>query len=93
MSSWGYAQRYNPPGLPTLCNAEQVRTIPSAPRRRQATNNPPPSLSIEVAIRESVLTALNPHANKLTIHILAAVAQHEREMIAQRTWPHRRPIR
>jgi len=23
----------------------------------------------------------NPHANKLTIHILAAVAQHEREMI------------
>jgi DNA invertase Pin-like site-specific DNA recombinase len=35
----------------------------------------------------------NPHANKLTIHILAAVAQHEREMIAQRTWPHRRPIR
>jgi DNA invertase Pin-like site-specific DNA recombinase len=27
----------------------------------------------------------NPHANKLTIHILAAVAEHEREMIAQRT--------
>jgi DNA invertase Pin-like site-specific DNA recombinase len=27
----------------------------------------------------------NPHANKLTAHILAAVAQHEREMIAQRT--------
>src|SRR6266700_7110173 len=27
----------------------------------------------------------NPHANKLTIHILAAVAQHEREMISQRT--------
>jgi DNA invertase Pin-like site-specific DNA recombinase len=27
----------------------------------------------------------NPHANKLTIHILVAVAQHEREMIAQRT--------
>jgi DNA invertase Pin-like site-specific DNA recombinase len=27
----------------------------------------------------------NPHANKLTIHILAAVAQHEREMIAART--------
>src|SRR5947208_16811177 len=27
----------------------------------------------------------NPHANKLTIHILAAVAQHERELIAQRT--------
>jgi DNA invertase Pin-like site-specific DNA recombinase len=24
----------------------------------------------------------NPHANKLTVHILAAVAQHEREMIA-----------
>jgi DNA invertase Pin-like site-specific DNA recombinase len=27
----------------------------------------------------------NPHANKLTLHILAAVAQHEREMISQRT--------
>jgi DNA invertase Pin-like site-specific DNA recombinase len=27
----------------------------------------------------------NPHANKLTIHILAAVAQHEREMIRART--------
>ena len=31
------------------------------------------------------VAADNPHANKLTIHILAAVAQHEREMIAQRT--------
>ena len=27
----------------------------------------------------------NPHANKLTLHILAAVAQHEREMIGDRT--------
>ena len=27
----------------------------------------------------------NPHANKLTIHILAAMAQHEREQIGQRT--------
>ena len=27
----------------------------------------------------------NPHANKLTVHILAAVAQHEREQISQRT--------
>jgi DNA invertase Pin-like site-specific DNA recombinase len=27
----------------------------------------------------------NPHATKLTIHILAAVYQHEREMISQRT--------
>lgn len=27
----------------------------------------------------------NPHATKLTIHILAAVAEHEREMISQRT--------
>jgi DNA invertase Pin-like site-specific DNA recombinase len=27
----------------------------------------------------------NPHANKLTIHILAAVAQHERETISART--------
>jgi DNA invertase Pin-like site-specific DNA recombinase len=28
---------------------------------------------------------VNPHANKLTIHILAAVAQHEREIISTRT--------
>ncbi len=27
----------------------------------------------------------NPHANKLTVHILAAFAQHEREMISERT--------
>src|SRR6202047_2728659 len=27
----------------------------------------------------------NPHAARLTLHILAAVAEHEREMIAQRT--------
>ena len=27
----------------------------------------------------------NPHANKLTIHILGAVAQHEREIISART--------
>jgi DNA invertase Pin-like site-specific DNA recombinase len=27
----------------------------------------------------------NPHANKLTVHILAAVAQHERELISLRT--------
>ena len=27
----------------------------------------------------------NPHMNKLTIHILAAVAEHEREMLSERT--------
>ena len=27
----------------------------------------------------------NPHASRLTLHILAAVAEHEREMIAART--------
>jgi DNA invertase Pin-like site-specific DNA recombinase len=27
----------------------------------------------------------NPHATRLTLHILAAVAEHEREMIAERT--------
>jgi len=28
---------------------------------------------------------VDPHAYKLTVHILAAVAQHEREMISERT--------
>jgi DNA invertase Pin-like site-specific DNA recombinase len=28
---------------------------------------------------------INPHANKLTIHILAAVAEHGRDAISQRT--------
>src|SRR5207253_5665545 len=27
----------------------------------------------------------NPHASRLTLHILAAVAEHERELIAERT--------
>lgn len=27
----------------------------------------------------------NPHANKLTLHVLAAIAEHEREMTSQRT--------
>jgi DNA invertase Pin-like site-specific DNA recombinase len=31
------------------------------------------------------ITVDNPHANKLTVHILAAVAQHEREIISART--------
>jgi DNA invertase Pin-like site-specific DNA recombinase len=31
------------------------------------------------------VAADNPHANELTVHILAAVAQSERKMIAQRT--------
>ena len=39
----------------------------------------------------------NPHANKLTIHILAAVAEHEREAISERTKaalpPPRRAVR
>ena len=35
----------------------------------------------------------NPHANKLTIDILAAVAEHEREAISERTRPPWRPLR
>jgi DNA invertase Pin-like site-specific DNA recombinase len=46
------------------------------------------NLAFIAALMESgveFITVDNPHANKLTVHILAAVAQHEREMIAQRT--------
>jgi DNA invertase Pin-like site-specific DNA recombinase len=46
------------------------------------------NLSFVAALIDSgveFLAADNPHANKLTIHILAAVAQHEREMISERT--------
>jgi DNA invertase Pin-like site-specific DNA recombinase len=35
----------------------------------------------------------NPHANKLTVHILAAVAEHEREMTSERTKAPYRPPR
>jgi DNA invertase Pin-like site-specific DNA recombinase len=34
---------------------------------------------------EEFVAVDNTHANKLTLHVLAAVAQHEREMIAERT--------
>jgi DNA invertase Pin-like site-specific DNA recombinase len=36
-------------------------------------------------IPASKLSPLIPHATRLTLHILAAVAEHEREMIAART--------
>jgi DNA invertase Pin-like site-specific DNA recombinase len=46
------------------------------------------NLAFIAALMESGVEFLavdNPHANKLTIHILGAVAQHEREMISERT--------
>ena len=46
------------------------------------------SLALIAALMESGVEFVvvdNPHANKLTIHILAAVAQHERELISERT--------
>jgi DNA invertase Pin-like site-specific DNA recombinase len=46
------------------------------------------NLALIAALMESGVEFVavdNPHANKLTIHILAAVAQHEREMISERT--------
>ena len=42
-------------------------------------------LSALMESRVEFVAVDNPHATKLTIHILAAVAEHEREMIAQRT--------
>jgi DNA invertase Pin-like site-specific DNA recombinase len=38
-----------------------------------------------------IVAVNNPHANKLTVHILAAVAQHEREIISARTLAARKP--
>lgn len=35
--------------------------------------------------RAEFIACDNPHATRLTLHILAAVAEHEREMIAART--------
>jgi DNA invertase Pin-like site-specific DNA recombinase len=46
------------------------------------------NLALIATLRESGVefTAVdNPHANELTIHFLAAVAQHKREMISERT--------
>src|SRR2546430_8776288 len=63
------------------------------PRRRSGHKNAPPdrlsrNLAFIAALMDSGVEFIavdNPHANKLTVHILAAVAQHERELIAQRT--------
>ena len=46
------------------------------------------NLAFIAALMESGVEFLavdNPNANELTVHILAAVAQHEREMISERT--------
>ncbi len=44
------------------------------------------SLPLAIASATAEFVAVdNPTANKLTVHILAAVAQHEREMISERT--------
>jgi DNA invertase Pin-like site-specific DNA recombinase len=42
-------------------------------------------LSALLESKVDFLACDNPHANKLTIHLLAAVAEHEAEMISQRT--------
>src|SRR2546430_15910249 len=63
------------------------------PRRRSGHKNAPPdrlsrNLAFIATLMDSGVEFVavdNPHANKLTVHILAAVAQHEREMIGQRT--------
>jgi DNA invertase Pin-like site-specific DNA recombinase len=34
---------------------------------------------------EPLIAADNPHANRFTVHILAAVAEHERAAISERT--------
>jgi DNA invertase Pin-like site-specific DNA recombinase len=46
------------------------------------------NLAFIAALMESGVESVavdNPHATKLTVHILAAVAEHEREMISERT--------
>jgi DNA invertase Pin-like site-specific DNA recombinase len=42
-------------------------------------------LSVLMESKVDFVACDNPHANKLTIHLLAAVAEHEAEMISQRT--------
>jgi DNA invertase Pin-like site-specific DNA recombinase len=41
--------------------------------------------TLDLVLNTAQSCTLRSNANKLTVHILAAVAQHEREMIAQRT--------
>jgi integrase len=43
------------------------------------------SRNLDLILARGVVAVANPHANKPTIHILAAVAEHEREAISERT--------
>ena len=65
-----------------LCKKRKAKLI-VAKLDRLARNVSFVSSIMESGVR--FVAADNPHANELTLHILAAVAQHERKMIAERT--------
>ena len=44
-----------------------------------------PGADIRLRVNTEFVACDNPHATRLTLHILAAVAEHEREAISQRT--------
>src|SRR6478609_7762616 len=72
----------SPPLLLTAAACGGLRSTPDCRPRRTFLHL---SYSYAPPCGPALLVTQNPHATRLTLHILAAVAEHEREMIAQRT--------
>src|SRR5262245_51781289 len=54
-------------------------------RRARACHSRSAAASSRACVSARCSAAINPHANRLTVHILAAVAEHERTAISERT--------